>query len=237
METVYLLPGTMCTDKLWYRVKPLLDSSVLWHPLALPEQDSIDHMAADILTQLPKDNISIVGFSLGGYMAAHLATHFAQRFSKVCLISNSPCPLSQHELSQRRQTLAWLEKYNYQGITTEKAGSYIDGKHLAQDKVAEIINTIKHMDKALGQRVLMQQLTATSEREDLATGIINAELPFSFVCSQSDPLINSTWLQNLASNTNCVNLITTNGCGHMLPLEQPQFIADTLNLWLHNQDI
>ena len=132
-------------------------------------------------------------------------------------------------MQQRKQAIAWLEKYNYQGITIEKALSYIDQDNLNNEKVASVVSTIKQMDNLLGGDVLLQQLQATSVRRDLAKPLLASKADIHFICSEQDSLVNFDWLNKLIHQSKSITAMKVKGKGHMLPLEQPQLIADTLN--------
>ena len=54
MKTVYLLPGTMCTNLLWQELLPLLSPGISWQSIPLPGGNSFDEMADELLTILSK---------------------------------------------------------------------------------------------------------------------------------------------------------------------------------------
>lgn len=231
-DTVYMLSGTMCTDAIWQLVTPHLTTQVNWQLVALPNESSFEQMTRALSEQLPEKNITLVGFSLGGYLAAHFAKTYANKCRKLCIISNSPCQLNSEELTLRKQALAWLDKFNYQGISSTKARQLLDEKISNQDELNKLINIIQDMDNQLGEDTLKKQLRATTHREDLSRTLNALKGTGHFIYSANDPLVNTLWLDNLFANSPHLTRKIYSGSSHMLPLQRPKELAKQLNSWV-----
>ncbi|WP_299006196.1 alpha/beta hydrolase [uncultured Shewanella sp.] len=225
-EKIYLLPGTMCNAKLWDKLSDLLHKE--YELLHIPILSGLDlNSITDSLEEIIQEQkVNIVGFSLGGYIAAHFSTKFPHRVNKVFIISNSPCPLSSNEISGREETLKYINTYGYKGITRQKANSMLNTQN------EEIIDTIMRMDMELGEKTLKSQLKWTTHREDLFEKLAKLSINITFFYNTLDPLVDTKWLTKFADIYHNCTLLPNESEGHMLPLEEPSILSNHLMNWL-----
>ncbi|BDX05180.1 alpha/beta fold hydrolase [Planctobacterium marinum] len=228
-KKLYLIPGTMCNQKLWDRVVPYLHSSIELGYLAIPRGKNFDELAAYYHQILSDDRVNLIGFSLGGYIATWFAMLYPERIAKLFVTSNSPCSLSTEELNLRRDTLKYVESHGYKGMSRKKAANMLD----EANKTEGLIDLILEMDSDLGEAEFISQYRYTSDRVDLASAF--KQFPFNTIIyySENDRLVNSEWLKGLANVNTKLSVIATSGYGHMLPLEKPRELANHINTWMH----
>lgn len=225
---VYALPGTMCDARLWAWLLPHLPA-VQWQHLPIPTGNSLDALVDALLDQLPVEPVNLLGFSLGGYLAARLACRAPARIGRLMLCANSPRALPPEEIRQRQQLLAWVDKHGYQGLSDRKVAQMVAAGRRAD---AGIGAQMKAMDQSLGQAVLVQQLRATSERQDLLAPLAALALPVHLVFGAEDALVNRPWIATLAESRPDFVIRELAGVGHMLPLEAPAALAEAIRHWL-----
>lgn len=227
-KKLYLLPGTMCNEKLWIALLPYLHRSLELVYLDIPRGKNFDELAIHYNDLLGNDKINLIGFSLGGYIASYFATLYPERIEKLFVISNSPTRLPVDELSQRSDILKFVKAYGYKGIGRNKVAGLFDVKN----QQSRFIDLILEMDSELGEDEFISQYQHTSARADLARMISQLQLHAHFYYSENDRLVNSQWLNELTNLTPNVAVISTPGSGHMLPLEKPRELAEHINSWL-----
>lgn len=221
---VYLIPGTMCNEKLWDGiVKELGDNYDLVH-LAIPLGENIDAIVDLLIEKMGFNDVRLVGFSFGGYLASAIAIKIPSRIKSLIIISHSPCSLSSQELKNREEGLALIVKYGYKGISREKA-STLFGETSVNDKSLRII---RDMDAELGEKTLVNQLSIGSERKDLALDLLGLGILTTLIYSESDPMVNHQWIADFQSNAPAVRVLPLPGSGHMLPIEKPLELANSL---------
>lgn len=222
---LYFIPGTMCDQLIWSKIWPSLESQFELIHLPIPSEDNIQAVLSSLQTSLPRENVNLIGFSMGGYLATCLAEQQPNLFNKLLIISNSPCALPEAEMLQRKQTIDWLQRFKYRGITEQKVVNM-----LAKNTVnrAELKATIEQMESNLGYDTLLTQLTATSNRSDKSTFLSSNTVDIAFCYGDQDKLVNKTWLQKL-SFTHNFSLTEVANCGHMLPLEQPEKLIEIVH--------
>lgn len=220
---IYFLPGTMCNNRLWSRLFPLLQSTYELIHLKIPDGESIEDISDNLLSCFKEEVVNLVGFSLGGYLASYFACKYPKKVNQLLVISNSPCSLTEKEALYRKGIIDFVGRYGYQGMSRSKAGQLLDTSQVS----AELIDLILKMDSELGEQEFKRQLKATSNRVNLYHSLATANIKATFYYSELDPLLDVEWLSKFKQNSR-LKLVSTSGKGHMLPLEKPKELASYL---------
>lgn len=242
-QKIYLIPGTMCNERLWSDFLPSLvhvfGDRYEFVNVKIPTDKCFSQLSAYLNDYFTEDKVIIIGFSLGGYIATHFATTFPQRVDKVFIIANSPCILPVAEESQRQEIVEFVNYHGYKGMSKARAAQLFDCQQLLDNcngddyQLTEYINIMISMDAELGEIEFQSQMRFTSKRIDLFEQIVDSQVQFVFYYSENDSLINIKWLDKLEqASDNCV-MICTQGASHMLPLEKPKELAGHIQRWLN----
>ena len=227
-QTLYFLPGTMCDQALWTstweRLHPYFDCI----HLPIPSGNSIDEIVEQLHLSLPEQAVSLIGFSLGGYLVSALAAKYPLKFSKLMVISNCPASLPLKEIKQRENTLAWLKKFEYQGMPLAKIQQLLHPNH-HQNK--NIIDLIVNMENRLGATTLTNQLSATTHRQNMFKQLTHLPIPIKFTFGDRDNLVDTIFMQEQAKLNDKWQLEIINDCGHTLPIEQPVALSNSIIQW------
>lgn len=212
----------MCDQLLWSKIWPSLKSQFELIHVPIPSEDNIDDLLSSLSTSLPAQDVNLVGFSLGGYLAACLAELKPSRFNKVLVIANTPCALPDDEMQQRLQTINWLKRFPYRGITQQKVNSLLANKVTDREELTSII---ERMEQNLGYHRLLEQLQSTSYRLDKSSFLASKQTQFQFCFGDEDKLIQREWITQLTLEHG-ITAIEVSNCGHMMPLEQPEKLVE-----------
>lgn len=228
---LYFLPGTQCDEQLWQQVFELLPKHFIPHDITLPHGNTpleIVHALHQQFAHQQTKPINLIGFSLGGYLAALYASCYPDNLQKLLILANAPHSLPEHEIRLREQTLSYITTHGYKGMPRKRIEQLLAN---ANKHNADIIDKISAMDKRGGQAMLTQQLTSTSQRINLVPQLSTLPFDIKFVVGEEDNLVNiDTLKQDLAlggsdSQSKNVALDIIEHCGHMSPLESPQAVA------------
>lgn len=224
MIDVYCLPGTMCDERLWQQVEKYLPSDIHLVHVTYPVEADLDALLNQLIERLPKTPFHILGFSLGGYLVSELARLIPERLASAIIISNAASSLPDSERQQRLQALSWVENVGYKGIPTKKARAMLYPKLEAPDA---LVACIKDMDNAVGEAAFIAQLKATLDRRDNHDAIAKTSCNWMLLFGLYDQFVNLKAVGGLKALTN-VTIHSVSNCGHMLPLEQPKWMASKL---------
>lgn len=235
-KRLYFIPGIMCNEMLWSKLFDYFDSSEyeLVH-LDIPLESSFDAIVDTLANSLQEEKLSLVGFSLGGYIASYFAVKYPHRVKELCVIGSSPCSLPQEEVKKREQAITFVQKNGLHGLSRQKVCSLLSQEN---QNNKEIITLIQKMYVDLGEEVFYPQMTATLRRDDLFETIGKTTIPILFVYAHNDRLIDTSWMEKLVLVQNkyiCINTLD-DSTSHMLPLEKPKQLSGVIMNWLDKND-
>lgn len=228
---IYLLPGIMCDNRLWNKLRPLLEKDFDLVHVEIPLKKSLDEMADFLDSYFKEEKINLLGFSLGGYIASYFAVKYPQKVAKLFVMSNSPCDLPDAEIEKRENVIKLVDSYGFSGISKKKIQTLLGDENQENE---EIITLIQRMYLDLGENVFTTQLASTLKREDLATSLSRIDIPMTFYYAQEDELVNPTWIEKFKNAKDNITLEVIDSKSHMLPLEKPDAVACQIEQWAKN---
>ncbi len=227
---LYLVPGTMCDDRLWLPLKAQWPD-VFYHFCDYRACSTLTEMIDEVLANAPS-NAHIVGFSLGAYLAARAASKQPEKFKSLSLISPSLNGLSPAEKELRIGSAEIIRSTSYKGMSIQRAKQFL---HPGNIENTELLQTITAMEQSLGQKTLVTQLLATLDRENLAPVLTALPLPTLMVGATSDAIAPYDDMLHFAKTIEHIQLETvsekTEASGHMIPLEAPGELSSILKKW------
>ena len=189
--------------------------------------DSLEQMLALSLDRLAyyEQAVHLVGYSMGGYIAALTALKQPEKVASLTLIGFASSGLNAEELQQREQILQSIKKGNYQGMSKRRLEYFL---HSANTGNQQVIDTIQQMEDDLGPSVLAAQINATKNRQDLSVKLAGCKFPIRMVTGEQDNIATVQKLQRMQQQIPGSELTLIKNAGHMLPLEQPSLLSQYL---------
>ncbi|WP_232251245.1 alpha/beta fold hydrolase [Janthinobacterium sp. 1_2014MBL_MicDiv] len=223
------IPGTLCDERMWSRLAAALGERFQLHAVPLHQGRTRADMQALIASHsAPRSHL--VGFSLGAYLAIEHALAHPERVQSLTLIANSAKGLLPTEIAARQRIVAILEHHAYTGITRQRLRELLHPSHLDD---AAITGLIQQMGLDLGKEVLLAQFITTIHRPDLMGRLAELPFPVLIVGAQNDKLVKPADLREMAEHFPDATLhMIADHCGHMLPLEAPDALADAMRAFL-----
>ncbi len=233
-KTIYFIPGTMCDQQLWLpawqQLRQQCHADFQLIHLVIPTVDNMDDVVGELLKKIIADEAILVGFSLGGYIASAIALALGNRLKQLLIVSNLPKNLPIAEIKQRKRTVAWINQRGYSGIPDKRINDLLhaDIQQLNSHGYQDIKQTIVDMDRKLGVKVLVHQLSVSMHRPNLLPLLTQLTLPITFLVGDADHLFELTTFKQALKGATNISLKVVANTGHMLPLESPQALAATL---------
>ncbi|MEQ8588058.1 MAG: alpha/beta fold hydrolase [Thalassobaculaceae bacterium] len=234
IRNIVCLPGFMCGPDLFadfarhmegratgpaHRRMALLHGDVYSDP-------SIDGMAARVLAQAP-ERFALLGFSMGGFVARRIALSAPERVEALILVATSARATSEAEHARKEAILAQLAESGFKGMSRKALARGIHPDHPQRDALVE---RLKAMGTALGGEVMARQLRAT--RVDGHADLPKIAAPTLVIAGRQDALRPLSELEALAAGIPGARFEIFDGCGHMVPLEQPDRLAESISEFL-----
>ena len=194
---------------------------------------TIDQMAnetAELISQLKFEGADVLGFSMGGLVAQTIAIKHPEIFDKLILVSTTPAwgkpfPFDPKAVETFDQTEATTE-------TITAVFNIIFGKAYREKvSVEEYINFRMTDPEPQPVEAYLSQLAAC-KTFDLLDHIAEIQKPTIVIAGSDDHLItpkNAQWLHENIKDSQ-INILDK--IGHMVPIEAPAQLAETLLLLL-----
>ncbi len=227
-ETVVLIPGMGNNARIWTAQVDELSWDYDVIVADYSGADSIEEMADRVLVQVPAGSFSLVGFSLGGYIALDIIGREANRVERLAFISSSPYADTKEAIQQREFLIGKaLEDYD---SVLEDMGKFVvfpDGPNAEHTR--EVLTI---MGQELGVEEFCRQQRAAMKRPDCREQLGSIRCPVRVLCGENDPVTPVSGNRFLADNIHGATLKILGKSGHLLPLERPAEVTALLQDWM-----
>ncbi|MEW2918574.1 alpha/beta hydrolase [Ruegeria sp. ANG10] len=228
MTPLVLLPGMMCDARLFQPQIATLSGSRPLMTFPLAKQDSVQAMAADILSNAPPV-FALAGLSMGGIVAMEVVRQAPIRVERLALLDTNPLA-EKPEVKARRgpQMKAVQAGQLRQVMRDEMKPNYLaDGPHQGA-----ILDLCMAMAVDLGPDVFLRQSRALMDRPDQTEILAAYPGPSLVMCGREDglcPVERHRLMHDLIPNS---TLRIIEEAGHLPTLEQPNETTAALIRWL-----
>jgi len=222
MTRLDFIPGTLCDERVWSRLAPLLGEGFELNFVPLYKARSRLQMQ-ELIAAHSAPASHLIAFSLGAYLAIEYALAHPERVKSLVLIANSAKGLEPAEVQARERIVTMLERNAYAGMSNARLRELLHDIHLNDPS---IVGIIQDMALELGKEVLLAQFSSSIDRPDLMDRLAELTCPVLIVGAASDRIVNAADLSEMATRFHQASLhIINDDTGHMIPLEAPQALA------------
>lgn len=224
---IVLIPGALTTSRLWYHQEQYFHKHCRFHYPDLLNSASILEMAQRIRL-LPLKKFTLMGFSMGGYVALEAYRLIPEKIEKLILINSAAEVLSPRGKIERERSLELIDKGKFDFLVKLifKNSIYDVAKY---DGLLPLAQT---MARAVGADNYKKQLHAMLTKPDHKSLLPEIVCPTLCIASRQDKVMPVKRSEYMAQNIKNAKLIYVDQCGHMALLEQPNRINKILEDWL-----
>lgn len=178
----------------------------------------------DLLEDLQIKKATLIGHSMGGYLALEFAEHYPTYVQQLILINSTAIIDSEQKKQQRDRAIAIIKTNKDTFIQLAIANLFTkEAKKELKQPIAHLIEQAKKIPTI----ALITALQAMKQRTDKQKLLHTALFPIYFILGQTDPIMDYTVTKDQLIDTNC-QLITLPQ-GHMLHLEARQEIEQIIS--------
>jgi len=228
-EPLALLPGLLCDAALWRHQIDALTDIADCRVADFTTQDSITAMAESVLAMMPKERFSLVGLSMGGYVALEIMRRTRQRVTRLALLDTRASPDRPEETQRRRGLIELAEKGRFKGVTPRLLPLLI---HEARLDDAVLTGEVLGMAERIGKAAFVQQQRALMGRADCRAALGGIGCPTLVLCGRQDALTPLAFHEDMAAAIPDVRIVVIEDCGHLSSLERPEAVTAALREWL-----
>lgn len=227
MDPIVFIPGLLCDETLFApQIAALADQ-----PLMIADHrqhDSIPDIAANILENAP-DKFSLVGLSMGGYIAMEIMRETPERVTRLALL-NTNARADTPEQSERRGFLIDLtRKKGFEKVPQLLFPGFVHAQHENDDDLKAIVI---EMAMNTGPEAFIRQQTALINRVDARPRLDEITCPTLVLVGDGDRLTPPELAREIHEHIACSHLAIIQGSGHLSTLEKPEAVTAELMGWL-----
>lgn len=220
------IPGTMCDARLWEKIAEHLGDDLALAHVAVERCADLPSMQKQIAIAAQEGHL--LGFSMGGYLALDYAVKHPQKLKSLIIMGSSAKGLTAAELQRRQQMVEMFEaapNLRYNGMSRKQLQQFLGQEALQDDAITQLV---LNMERGLGKEVFLTQLKVTSARENLMKSLCHITCPVLILGAYDDQKVPFYALEAMAEALPHATLVGITQSGHMLPLEQPQQVAEAI---------
>ena len=225
--TPVLLPGNICDARLWTgAIRSVLPGAI---DADLTRDNSIAGMAARTLAASDGPLLP-VGFSMGAIVAVEMWVQAPARITGLVLLgynatADLPARAALRPLQQAEVRRGGLERI----LVEELKPNYLAAQQRGN---LALLNLLRDMGMASGADVFIAQSEALRLRDDRVAALPDIAAPVFYGCGAEDALCPPAWHRRWQGLTPGATFQLFEDAGHMLPLEAPDALANSIFDWL-----
>lgn len=182
---------------------------------------------AAVLDALDIGAATLVGHSLGGYVALAFARMYVERLNRLALVCSRIIADSPERAAVRREQADELERSNSsaQIIDAMASGTLARSTRERHHEIVEKFKKIAEKNDPRGLAAMLRGMAMRDSAEDIARDI---EVPVLAVAGDADPLVPLDEARGIAAAFPAGRLEVIAGSGHVPALEAPEQLSACL---------
>lgn len=226
-KDIVLIPGALASPVFWRYQVHHFQGRARFHYVDVLNSASIVDMAKRF-AEIAPNKFTLIGFSMGGYVALELLRYIPQKVEKLVLINSAAKTLSDKGQLERERSLTLISKGKFDFLISLifKNSIYDKNKH---DDLLSLLQTMAH---EIGAENYIAQLNAILTKPDHTSLLSGIKCPTLLVASKQDKIMPTERSEHLENNIKNSKLVYLENCGHVAPLEQPELLNEALENWL-----
>ncbi len=237
-KCIVLLHGYLESMLVWEDFIPLVYKQARIVTLDLPghgisvvtgECHTMEYLAdvvAEAMTALGVERFTVVGHSMGGYVALALAERHADRLEGIVLLSSTPNPDTEEKRENRRREIALVKsgKKEMLARVAPAAGFAESNRKRLKDYIDDLTEQV-HVTEDEG---IVALLNGMVERKDQNQMLQTSALRQLFILGRKDGYIVPEVAEQMVANHPQAEVVWLDESGHMGFIEEPERTAEAL---------
>ena len=224
MLPILLIPGLNCSARLYAHQIPLL-----WRfgPIMVANHthgDTVETIANQILECAPP-RFTLIGFSLGGYIAFEILRQARARVVRLALIDTGARADTAQQSARRLQRIEMAQSGRFSESLDLQFPLVVHPRHQRNEELRDAYRT---MAMECGPEAFVRHLQADLRRPDSRRVLGEIRCPTTIVVGDSDQLTPPALAEEMARGIDNARLVVVPEAGHLSPLEQPAHVTQAL---------
>ena len=221
------------TDERLYAAQvAALESDYECSIFAFRDHDSLGGMAEELLAKVPA-RFTLIGLSLGGYLAFEIVRQQLQRLERLVLMDTTALADHPARRAGRLADIAKVKEGGIEALIPELPARWLHPAHVQRLDLTSLMSAMAHSIGAHGQ---FNQQTAMLSRRDSHADLERVRVPTLVACGREDPVTPVLDHEAMAARLPGARLAIIENCGHLSTIEQPEVVNRVLANWLRETE-
>ncbi len=223
-----MLSGHLCSEKLWENQIKEFSEEYECLPYVFRKGDSIEDFASQVLETAPL-TFSLMGLSMGGYVAFEIMRRAPHRVERLALLDTSAEADTAPRTAQRFIDMKAADELGLEAFAKSLPERWM---HPAQAKQEYFGKAIVEMVLSVGHAAQKQQQKALMNRPDSFATLATIKCPTLILCGREDLATPLSMHEDMAHLIPDSRLVVVEQCGHLSTMEHPEKVNTALRKWL-----
>lgn len=182
--------------------------------------DLMATVAKGALDACKVDKATVIGHSMGGFVALKCCSLFPDRFEKMVLLNSYPYPETEEsrQIRTREQSVINSEHLMTLAELSIPKMFHPDNLRRLDEKIRETVELCETHDPA----GIVASIKGILAREDTTAFLASTKTPALAICGDSDTLVTAEIRAKMAADCPSLKLEVLQNCGHNVFLENPE---------------
>ena len=218
----------LCDERLYAAQLAALGAAYDSRVFVFREEDSLAAMAEALLARTPP-RFTLIGLSLGGYLAFEVIRRQPQRLERLALLDTTAAADAPARQAGRRADIAKVQDGGIDALIPDLPGRWLLPAHAARP---ELVATMAAMARSVGAQGQFNQQQAMLGRPDSLGDLAAVRVPTLVLCGADDKVTPVADHEAMTARIAGARLEVVAECGHLSTLEQPEVVTRLLSDWL-----
>jgi len=228
MMKLIFIPGLLCDDSFW---QPIINCFKHQYEIQIIDVSSctdIDEFARSIVEGIDEDVI-LVGFSLGAWIALHAYSLLRDYCRGIILISSTPGNLTPSTQNRLSGYIEEIESGDFEKFIND---DYEFDFAESNKKHADLKKAFMKMTHDQGAKVAVNQLRSMLEFNKAFPNMNEISSPSLLIRGQEDRSLNIPRQEKMLQEIPDAKLVEISNAAHYAPLENPEITALEIESWM-----
>ena len=224
MLPILLIPGLNCSATLFANQIPPLwrfGSVVIANHTC---GETVGAIAQEILKTAPP-RFTLIGFSMGGYIAFEILRQADERIARLALIDTGARADTAQQSERRLQRIAMAQSGRFSESLDLQFPLVVHPSRQGDEVLRE---TYRTMAMECGADAFVRHLKVDMSRPDSRPDLARIRCPTTIIVGDTDQLTPPELAEEMASGIDGARLVIIPQSGHLSPLEQPTGVTRPL---------
>jgi len=218
----------LCDERLFAAQIAALQARFDCRAFVFRDEDTLGAMADALLSRTPA-RFTLVGLSLGGYVAFEVLRRARERIARLALLDTTAVADTEARRAGRLADLAKVEAGGIEALIPELPGRWLLPAHRER---ADLVALLGAMATSIGARGQRNQQRAMLGRPDSHADLAHVRVPALVLCGEQDPVTPVADHAAIADAIAGARFERVADCGHLSTIERPDAVTKILVDWL-----